>query len=70
MYQAIIDIFPLSLAVVPWGILCGSLAITVGLTPLQAQLMLLLIFAGATQLAALTMIFNSLKSNSICHLRR
>jgi 4-azaleucine resistance transporter AzlC len=55
MYQAIIDIFPLSLAVVPWGILCGSLAITVGLTPLQAQLMSLLIFAGAAQLAALTM---------------
>ncbi len=55
MKQAVIAIFPLSLAVVPWGILCGSLAITVGLTPLQAQLMSLLIFAGAAQLAALTM---------------
>ncbi|WP_353514045.1 AzlC family ABC transporter permease, partial [Vallitalea maricola] len=35
--------------------LCGSLAITVGLTPLQAQLISFLIFAGAAQLAALTM---------------
>ncbi len=54
MNQAIVAIFPLSLAVVPWGVLCGSLAINVGLTPLQAQLMSLLIFAGAAQLAALT----------------
>jgi 4-azaleucine resistance transporter AzlC len=54
--QAIVATFPLSLAVVPWGVLCGSLAITVGLTPLQAQLMSLLIFAGAAQLAALTII--------------
>jgi len=54
MKQAIVAIFPLSLAVVPWGVLCGSLAINVGLTPLQAQLMSLLIFAGAAQLAALT----------------
>jgi 4-azaleucine resistance transporter AzlC len=53
--QAIVDILPISLAVVPWGILCGSLAINVGLTPLQAQLMSLLVFAGAAQLAALTL---------------
>ncbi len=52
--QAIVDILPLALATVPWGVLCGSLAINVGLTPLQAQLMSLFIFAGAAQLAALT----------------
>lgn len=56
MGQAVVDIFPLALATVPWGVLCGSLAITVGLTPLQAQLMSLLIFAGAAQLAALTIL--------------
>jgi len=54
--QAIVDILPLSIATIPWGILCGSLAITVGLTPLQAQLISLLVFAGAAQLAALTLI--------------
>ena len=53
--QAAIDILPLSLATVPWGVLCGSLAINVGLSPLQAQLMSLLVFAGAAQLTALTM---------------
>lgn len=51
-----VDIMPLSLAVVPWGILCGSLAIGAGLTSLQAQLMSLLVFAGAAQLAGISII--------------
>ncbi|MFT5717508.1 MAG: 4-azaleucine resistance transporter AzlC [Oleiphilaceae bacterium] len=54
--QAIIDIFPLSLAVIPWGVLCGSLAIEFGLTAIEAQLMSLLVFAGAVQLASLGVI--------------
>jgi len=56
MYQAFIDILPLAMAVIPWGILCGSLAIKVGLSAVQAQLMSLLVFAGAAQLASLTLI--------------
>ncbi|MEP1385725.1 MAG: AzlC family ABC transporter permease [Paraglaciecola sp.] len=52
MLQAMLDIAPLSIAVVPWGILCGSLAVGIGLSGLQAQLMSLFIFAGAAQLAA------------------
>ncbi|RZM84922.1 branched-chain amino acid ABC transporter permease [Pseudoalteromonas rubra] len=52
---AFFDILPLSIAVIPWGILCGSLAIQVGLSPLQSQLMSLLVFAGAAQLSALTL---------------
>ncbi len=54
--QAVMDILPLALAVTPWGVLCGSLAIEVGLTPLQAQFMSLLVFAGAAQLACLSII--------------
>lgn len=54
--KGIIDIMPLSLAVVPWGVLCGSLAISVGLTALQAQLMSLLVFAGAAQLAGISLL--------------
>lgn len=50
--QAFIDIAPLSIAVVPWGILCGSLAVSIGLNGWQAQLMSLFVFAGAAQLAA------------------
>lgn len=53
--QAIIDIMPLALATIPWGILCGSLSIKVGLTALQAQLMSLVVFAGAAQLASVTL---------------
>jgi len=62
IYQATMDIFPLAIAVVPWGILCGSLAIKIGLSPLQAQLMSLLVFAGAAQLASLTLMGGALTS--------
>ncbi|WP_439135700.1 AzlC family ABC transporter permease [Pseudomaricurvus sp.] len=55
-YQAILDIAPLSLAVIPWGLLAGSLAMKTGLSPWQAQCMSLLVFAGAVQLASLNMV--------------
>ena len=54
--QGVIDVLPLSIAVIPWGILCGSLAIEAGLSPLQAQLMSLLVFAGAAQLASIAIL--------------
>lgn len=54
--RAAIDIFPLCAAVIPWGVLCGSLAIQVGLTPFQAQALSLFVFAGAAQLAAISLI--------------
>lgn len=54
--QAVIDVMPLSLAVIPWGILCGSLAIEAGLSAWQAQLMSLLVFAGAAQLSGVNLI--------------
>lgn len=47
---------PLTIAVVPWGILAGSFAIEVGLTPLESQAMSAIIFAGAAQLVALGMV--------------
>ncbi len=53
-WDAILDIAPLAIAVVPWGILCGSLAIQTGLSALQAQCMSLFVFAGAAQLAGLS----------------
>ena len=54
--QGAIDIMPLAIAVIPWGLLAGSLAIEAGLSPLQAQCLSLLVFAGAAQLAALNLI--------------
>ncbi|MCE9685006.1 AzlC family ABC transporter permease [Shewanella sp. AS16] len=49
-------VLPLTLAVVPWGILAGSFALEVGLTPLESQAMSAIIFAGSAQLVALGMI--------------
>jgi len=54
--QGAIDILPISIAIIPWGLLAGSLAIETGLSPLQAQCLSLLVFAGAAQLAALNLI--------------
>lgn len=56
--SATISIFPLSLSVVPWGILCGTLGIQTGLSPWQSQLISLVVFAGSAQLAGLA-IFSS-----------
>ena len=56
IFRAAIDILPLCAAVIPWGILCGSLAIQVGLTPFQSQAMSLFVFAGAAQLAGVSLL--------------
>ena len=54
--KAIIDMLPFSLAVLPWGMLVGSLAIQRGFTPLEAQLSSMLVFSGAAQLVAIELI--------------
>lgn len=51
-----IDIMPLSLAVLPWGLLAGSLAIDAGLSPLHGQGLSAIVFAGAAQLVAIGML--------------
>ena len=56
MWQGALAIFPLSIAVIPWGILAGSFAIEVGLTPLESQAMSAIVFAGAAQLVVLGML--------------
>lgn len=54
--NAAADVLPLCLAVLPWGLLCGSLALQMGLDLWQAQAMSLFVFAGAAQLSGITMI--------------
>ncbi len=54
--SAIVAMLPLSISVVPWGILCGTLSIEAGLSNVQAQLMSLLVFAGATQLSGVAIL--------------
>lgn len=56
MLRGALAISPLSIAVIPWGILAGSYSIEVGLSPLESQAMSAIIFAGAAQLVALGMI--------------
>jgi 4-azaleucine resistance transporter AzlC len=54
-----VDMLPLNLAVLPWGILCGSLAIQRDFSVIEALLMPLLVFAGAAQLVATELISNN-----------
>ncbi|GHA02051.1 branched-chain amino acid ABC transporter permease [Arenicella chitinivorans] len=56
IWRAVLDTLPLSVAVIPWGILTGALTIQVGFSPLAAQCMSLLVFAGAAQLSAITLV--------------
>jgi 4-azaleucine resistance transporter AzlC len=64
-WQAVRDTLPLAIAVIPWGILTGALTIQVGLSPLQGQLMSLLVFAGAAQLSAMTMMAGAASMGAI-----
>lgn len=47
---------PLSIAVLPWGLLAGSFAIDIGLHPLEGQALSAILFAGSAQLVAMGMI--------------
>lgn len=58
LVKGFMDMMPLNLAVIPWGILCGSLAIQRDFTVLEALLMPLLVFAGAVQLVSIELIAN------------
>lgn len=57
--KGFIAMLPLNLAVLPWGILCGSLAIQRGFSVLEAILMPTLIFAGAVQLVVIELIHDN-----------
>ncbi len=50
------DVLPLSIAVIPWGVLVGSLAIEAGFTNWQAQALSAIVFAGSAQIAILTLL--------------
>ncbi|CAM3948004.1 Inner membrane protein YgaZ [Vibrio aerogenes CECT 7868] len=50
-----IAMMPLSIAVLPWGILAGSYALDSGLSPLQGQALSAIMFAGSAQLVSIGM---------------
>lgn len=47
---------PILLGVIPFGITCGVMGLTAGLTPFETVAMSLVVFAGAAQFIAITMI--------------
>ena len=54
--QGALIILPLSIAVIPWGILAGSLAVEAGLLDIQAQAVSAIVFAGSVQLVGMGLI--------------
>ncbi|WP_206484155.1 AzlC family ABC transporter permease [Thalassotalea sp. G2M2-11] len=56
LMKGFMDMLPLNLAVIPWGILCGSLAIQRDFSVLEALLMPMIVFAGSAQLVATELI--------------
>ena len=56
--KGVIDMMPLNFAVLPWGVLVGSLAIQQGFTVFEAMLMSLLMYAGAAQLVAMELMLD------------
>ncbi|AYY80629.1 AzlC family ABC transporter permease [Proteus vulgaris] len=53
-----LHVLPLCLAVIPWGILAGSMAVDAGLTFAQSVGMSAIIFAGAAQLVTLGLVIS------------
>lgn len=51
-----LHIIPLCLAVFPWGVLAGSMAVSHGFTPLQSIGLSVFLFAGAGQLVTISMV--------------
>lgn len=64
-FKGALAVMPLSIAVIPWGILAGSLALDAGLNPFESQAMSAIVFAGAAQLVAVGMIKAGLGLGSI-----
>lgn len=55
-WQGAFAMLPLSIAVLPWGLLAGSFAIDAGLNPFESQALSAILFAGSAQLVAIGMI--------------
>lgn len=55
IWQGSLAIFPLSIAVIPWGFLVGSFATDIGLTVIESQALSVILFAGSAQLVAVGM---------------
>ncbi|EGO65288.1 AzlC family ABC transporter permease [Acetonema longum] len=55
-WQGVRDGLPVVLGVAPFGLICGVMGLTAGLTGIETLLMSLLVFAGASQFIGIAMI--------------
>jgi 4-azaleucine resistance transporter AzlC len=56
LWRGTLDMLPLSLAVLPWGILFGSLAVQRGFSGWEAQAISAFVFGGAVQIVAIELL--------------
>ncbi|MFZ5943505.1 MAG: AzlC family ABC transporter permease [Bacillota bacterium] len=54
--EAVMDTFPIAVGVIPFGITCGIMGLTSGLSAFETILMSLLVFAGAAQFISIAML--------------
>jgi 4-azaleucine resistance transporter AzlC len=64
-YRGALDMLPLSLAVLPWGILFGSLAVQRGFSALEAQAFSAIAFGGTVQIVAVELIADNASLSTI-----
>lgn len=57
-FTGVLNMLPLCLSVLPWGILAGSMAVQSGLTIGQSIGMSAIVFAGAAQLVSLSLVMS------------
>ncbi|SJN58852.1 Inner membrane protein YgaZ [Vibrio ruber DSM 16370] len=55
-FRGALAMMPLSIAVLPWGLLAGSFAVESGLTVIESQALSAILFAGSAQLVATGML--------------
>ncbi len=55
-FRGAVAMMPLSIAVLPWGLLAGSFAVESGLTVMESQALSAILFAGSAQLVATGML--------------
>lgn len=55
-WLGVLHILPLCLAVLPWGVLAGSMAVSQGFTALESIGLSVFVFAGAAQLVTISMV--------------
>jgi 4-azaleucine resistance transporter AzlC len=63
--QGVISSGPILLGVIPFGIACGIMGLTAGLTSLETIMMSFLVFAGSSQFIAITMLGAGITSWSV-----